>query len=204
MPTVVIGMVNEIVENTTYDVYVSECVTPSNWQLVTDNLLFEQFPIYVELDGFLELSGDTCYQYLISGDTACNCIMTGSTILPTPTPTVTSTITPTPTITTTNTQTPTITPTITQTKTPTVTPTKTTIGCQNCCAFTLEWAWNSSDICSGENLYSNTFYGQTPWDGVVLYADGGCFHPVSSGRYIKYGSMTFYVNSGGVLNQFFC
>ncbi len=139
MPNLVeIGLNSNVLGVNTYDVFVSEC-SPTNWVQVGDDILFSQFPVYVLLSDY---GISDCYQYLISGDTGCECQGTGWVVTPTPTPTssvtpsVTPTITPsiTPTITTTPSVTPTsvtpsvtptntITPTITPTNTPTPTPT---------------------------------------------------------------------------------
>jgi hypothetical protein len=44
MPTTVeIGMTNEIIGITSFDVFVSECVQPPNWVLVADNFTYDQF-----------------------------------------------------------------------------------------------------------------------------------------------------------------
>lgn len=113
MPNIVsIGISNQILGISNYDVYVSEC-EPTNWQLVATDLTYDQFPYDVNLD-FWGVTSD-CYQYKIETDTGCVCENIGWVTTPTPTPTITPTISLTPTIT------PTITPSITTT--PTVTPT---------------------------------------------------------------------------------
>ncbi len=129
MPNLVeIGLNSETLGINTYDVYVSECST-TNWVQVEDDIQFSQFPVYVLLSDY---GISDCYQYLIEGDTGCECQGTGWVVTPTPTPTNSSTpsVTPTitPSITPTNvspsvTPTNTITPTITPTNTPTPTPT---------------------------------------------------------------------------------
>lgn len=155
---------NGQIEGNTFDVLVSECVQPPNWVLVADDYLPSQFPIFVDLDSFLNLTTD-CFLYYISGDTGCYCSETGSTIPPTPTPTVTPTNTPsnTPTnsVTPTNTATPTVTPTVTptNTKTPTPTPTPTSLCPIN---FT---SYSSDTInCFGE-YYSYAY--DTPPDDII-------------------------------------
>jgi len=113
MPNIVsIGISNQILGISNYDVYISEC-EPTNWQLVATDLTYDQFPYEVNLD-FWGVTSD-CYQYKIETDTGCVCENIGWVTTPTPTPTITPTTSLTPTIT------PTITPSITTT--PTVTPT---------------------------------------------------------------------------------
>lgn len=146
MPTTAeIGMTNEIIGITSFDVFVSDCVQPPVWQQVGNDLSFNDFPIFVNLEEYITIINN-CYLYYISGNTGCYCELTGSTLPPvtptttptnTPTISLTSSITPTisltpsitptisttPSVTPTNSVTPTITPTITTT--PTVTPTVT-------------------------------------------------------------------------------
>jgi len=93
MPVIIIDLNNEILGINTYDVYVSNCVEPPEWQLVADDYTYEQFPVFL-LDSAYGITGD-CYNYLISGDTGCICTGTGYLATPTPTPTVTtSSVTP--------------------------------------------------------------------------------------------------------------
>lgn len=175
MPTVVtIGMTQEITGITSFDVFVSECVQPPNWILIANDYSYEQFPIFVDLDSFLNLTSD-CFLYYISGDTGCYCSETGSTIPPSPTPTVTPTNTPsiTPTISLTPTNSPTvsvtptytptlsITPTITptSTKTPTPTPTPTSLCPINFTSY-------SSDTINSFGEYFSYVY-DTPPDDII-------------------------------------
>lgn len=128
MPTnVEIGMTNEIIGITSFDVFVSDCVQPPVWQQVGNDLSFDEFPIYVDLEQYITII-NSCYLYYISGDTGCYCELTGSTLPPEPTPTTTPTNTPTisltPSITPTISVTPSVTPTISVT--PSITPTITT------------------------------------------------------------------------------
>ena len=137
MPTnIEIGMTNEIIGITSYDVFVSECVQPPVWQQVGNDLSFDDFPVILDLEQYITIT-NSCYLYYISGDTGCYCELTGSTNPPTVTPTNTPSITPTnsvtPSITPTNSVTPSITPSVSVTPsitpsislTPTVTPTVT-------------------------------------------------------------------------------
>jgi len=132
-----IGLNSETLGINTYDVYVSSCANPPFWELVADDVTFNQFPVFVLLSDY---GISDCYQYLISGDTGCECQGVGWLVSPTPTPTssVTPSVTPTitPSITPTNTITPSVTPTnvtpsvtpsitITPTITPSITPTPT-------------------------------------------------------------------------------
>ena len=112
MPTITINLGSEITDITSYDVFISEC-NPISWQLVADDISYDDFPIYVDPAGF-DVDGP-CFEYYISGDTGCYCQGTDYLASPTPTPTITPSITPT------ITTTPSVTPTITTT--PSVTPT---------------------------------------------------------------------------------
>lgn len=124
MPNIVVGLENETIGVTNYDVYISDCL--SEYVYVT-GITFNDFPYTFDSDSYIIYVDQYCY--IISGDTGCICEGTVSTITPTPTPTstVTPTITPTNTVTPTITSTVTVTPTITatNTQTPTVTSTNT-------------------------------------------------------------------------------
>ena len=139
-----IGLNSETLGINTYDVFVSVCGGTPVWQQVADDISYSNFPVYVLLSDY---GISDCYQYLIEGDTGCECQGTGWVVTPTPTPTssstpsVTPTITPsiTPTITTTPSVTPTnVTPSVTPTNTitptitttPTMTPTPTPLPCE--------------------------------------------------------------------------
>ena len=139
-----IGLNSETLGINTYDVFVSVCGGTPVWQQVADDISYSNFPVYVLLSDY---GISDCYQYLIEGDTGCECQGTGWVVTPTPTPTssstpsVTPTITPsiTPTITTTPSVTPTsVTPSVTPTNTitptitttPTTTPTPTPLPCE--------------------------------------------------------------------------
>jgi len=121
MPSITINLGSEIANISTYDVYISNC-DPTSWQLVADDIVYEDFPITVNPEGFSV--NDSCVQYYISGDTGCECSGVTYVTSPTPTPTTTPSITPsisiTPTITPSITVTPSITPSITVT--PSITP----------------------------------------------------------------------------------
>lgn len=204
MPVIIIDLNNEILGINTYDVYVSNCVEPPEWQLVADDYTYEQFPVFL-LDSAYGITGD-CYNYLISGDTGCICTGTGYLGTPTPTPTVT-TSSVTPSVTPTNTVTPSITPSITPTNTvtptnsQTVTPTNTvtptpTQSQETCVAFVLEWSFNDTDACSGQNLSSNTYYTESPFTiGNILYENEDCDTPVSTGRYVLYNGSVYYIEA---------
>jgi len=124
MPNIVeIGLNNEVLGVNTYNVYVSECGV-TNWIQTDSNIPYSNFPVFVLLSDY---GISDCYQYLIQGDTGCECQGIGWEVTPTPTPTNTPTSSVTPTITPTVTPTqvsPTPTPSITTT--PSVTPSITT------------------------------------------------------------------------------
>ena len=121
MPSITINLGSEIPNISTYDVFVSNC-DPTSWQLVADDIVYEDFPLVINPASFG--ADESCVQYYISGDTGCACSGVTYVTSPTPTPTTTPSITPsitiTPTITPSTTVTPTITPSITVT--PTITP----------------------------------------------------------------------------------
>ena len=199
MPVIIIDLNNEILGINTYDVYVSNCVEPPEWQLVADDYTYEQFPVFL-LDSAYGITGD-CYNYLISGDTGCICTGTGSTLPVSVTPSVTPTITLTPSITPTISVTPSVTPTIsvtpsvtpsiTSSVTPTPSPTPDT-----CIPFVLEWSFNDTDACSGQNLSSNTYYTESPFTiGNILYENEDCDTPVSTGRYVLYNGSVYYIEA---------
>jgi hypothetical protein len=199
MPVIIIDLNNEILGINTYDVYVSNCVEPPEWQLVADDYTYEQFPVFL-LDSAYGITGD-CYNYLISGDTGCICTGTGSTLPVSVTPSVTPTITLTPSITPTISVTPSVTPTIsvtpsvtpsiTSSVTPTPSPTPDT-----CIPFVLEWSYNDTDACSGQNLSSNTYYTESPFTiGNILYENEDCDTPVSTGRYVLYNGSVYYIEA---------
>ena len=221
MPTnIEIGMTNEIIGITSYDVFVSECVQPPVWQQVGNDLSFENFPIIIDLEQYITIV-DSCYLYYISGDTGCYCELTGSTIpiSPTPsstppitptisltpsitptislTPSITPTISLTPSVTRTQTPTPTVTRTPTRTPTPTITPTRTPTPTIACYPMTLNWTFDELEACSGGFTNSNTYYGQTPLqDGGYLYQNSNCSSPVPAGRFILQGGLVFEVQGG--------
>ena len=199
MPVIIIDLNNEIIGINTYDVYVSNCVEPPEWQLVADDYTYEQFPVFL-LDSAAGITGD-CYTYLISGDTGCICTGTGSTLPVSVTPSVTPTITLTPSVTPTISLTPSVTPTIsitpsvtpsiTSSVTPTPSPTPDT-----CIPFVLEWSFNDTDACSGQNLSSNTYYTESPFTiGNILYENEDCDTPVSTGRYVLYNGSVYYIEA---------
>lgn len=144
MPNIVeIGLNNEVLGVNTYNVYVSDCGV-TNWFPAYINISYSDFPVFVLLSDY---GISDCYQYLIQGDTGCECQGIGWEVTPTPTPTntptssVTPTVTPTvtpsqvtPTPTPTISITPTITPTTsitpTITPTPSITPTPTPLPCE--------------------------------------------------------------------------
>ena len=70
MPTITINLGSEITDITSYDVFISEC-DPISWQLVADDISYDDFPIYVDPAGF-NVDGP-CFEYYISGDTGCYC-----------------------------------------------------------------------------------------------------------------------------------
>lgn len=132
MPTnIVVGLENDIIGVTNYDIWVGDCVD----ELVfVTGLTFNQFPYVFDVEEYL--TGYTCcYTYFVSGDTGCVCEGQYNVCTPTPTPTntITPTVTPsiaispsnTMTVTPTQTVTPTVTITNTQTTTLTQTPTNT-------------------------------------------------------------------------------
>jgi len=234
MPTnVEIGMTNEIIGITSFDVFVSDCVQPPIWQQVGNDLSFNDFPIYVDLEQYITII-NSCYLYYISGDTGCYCELTGSTIPPSPTPTITPTNTPTisltpsitptssitPSVTPTFTPTPTVTPTITKTpsstptetqtptttSTPTKTPTQTPTPTKDCSSMVLNWTFDETDACQGIYTNTNTYYGQSPLvDQGYLYQDSGCTNPVPAGRFILQGGLVFeVVGLQGQLNLVTC
>ena len=125
-----IGIGNEILGISTYDIQISDC-TPTNWQTVATDLSLSDFPFDINLDFWGVTSG--CYQYQITTDTDCVCTGSGWVVSPTPTPTTTPTITVSPTVTpsvTPSSVTPSVTPTVSITATPTMTPTPTPIPCE--------------------------------------------------------------------------
>jgi len=69
MPTITINLGSEITDITSYDVFISEC-DPISWQLVADDISYDDFPIYVDPAGF-NVDGP-CFEYYISGDTSCD------------------------------------------------------------------------------------------------------------------------------------
>ena len=189
MPVIIIDLNNEIIGINTYDVYVSNCVEPPEWQLVADDYTYEQFPVFL-LDSAAGITGD-CYTYLISGDTGCICTGTGSTLPVSVTPSVTPTISLTPSVTPTISITPSVTPSITSSVTPTPSPTPDT-----CIPFVLEWSFNDTDACSGQNLSSNTYYTESPFTiGNILYENEDCDTPVSTGRYVLYNGSVYYIEA---------
>ncbi len=121
MPSITINLGSEISNISTYDVFVSNC-DPTSWQLVADDIEYDDFPLVINPAGFG--ADESCVQYYISGDTGCACsgftYVTSPSPTPTTTPTTTPSVTVTPTITPSITITPTITPSITVT--PTITP----------------------------------------------------------------------------------
>jgi len=219
MPVIIIDLNNEIIGINTYDVYVSNCVEPPDWQLVADDYTYEQFPVFL-LDSAVGITGD-CYTYLISGDTGCICTGTGSTLPVSVTPSVTPTITLTPSVTPTISLTPSVTPTISLTPsvtptisltpsvtptisiTPSVTPSITSSVTptpsptpDTCIPFVLEWSFNDTDACSGQNLSSNTYYTESPFTiGNILYENEDCDTPVSTGRYVLYNGSVYYIEA---------
>ena len=203
MPVIIIDLNNEIIGINTYDVYVSNCVEPPEWQLVADDYTYEQFPVFL-LDSAAGITGD-CYTYLISGDTGCICTGTGSTLPVSVTPSVTPTITLTPSVTPTISLTPSVTPTITPsiTITPTITPSTTITPTptpsptpNTCVPFILEWSFNDTDACSGENLSTNTYYTEPPFAiGNILYQNEDCTTLVGTGRYVIYDNTVYYIEA---------
>ncbi|MHC4709200.1 MAG: hypothetical protein ACYTA3_01905 [Planctomycetota bacterium] len=121
MPSITINLGSEISNISTYDVFVSNC-DPTSWQLVANDIEYDDFPLVINPAGFG--ADESCVQYYVSGDTGCECSGFTYVTSPSPTPTTTPSITPsitiTPTITPSITITPTITPSITIT--PTITP----------------------------------------------------------------------------------
>lgn len=166
MPTITINLGSEITDITSYDVFISEC-DPISWQLVADDISYDDFPIYVDPAGF-DVDGP-CFEYYISGDTGCYCQGTDYLASPTPTPTITPSITPTitttPSVTPTITTTPSVTPTITVTPsiTPTITPTPTP----------------SPPPCQDVNL--STLYAGSPPENVNIFL--GYMNTSGSGAY---------------------
>ena len=166
MPSITINLGSEITNISTYDVFISNC-DPTSWQLVADDIVYDDFPITVNPEGFSV--NDSCVQYLISGDTGCECSGFTYVTSPTPTPTTTPSITPsisiTPTVTPSITITPTVTPsiTITPTVTPsiTITPTPTPPPCEVVDIETISVGSPLEDV--------NVFLGYMPTEGSGAY-----------------------------------
>ena len=77
----------------------------------------------------------------------------------------------------------------------TVTPTPTQSQ-ETCVAFVLEWSFNDTDACSGQNLSSNTYYTESPFTiGNILYENEDCDTPVSTGRYVLYNGSVYYIEA---------
>jgi len=187
MSYIEIGLNSQDITISTYDVYVSNC-NPTQWQIVSENIIYSDFPVIVNLDDY-SITG-TCYQYYVSGDTGCYCSLSGDT---SPNPTPTTTVTNTPTTTATNT------PTTTTTNTPT--PTDVT-----CVEFKLYWTFDNTSACNGISTGYNKYYSNYPLSaGNVLYDDINCTIPSNTGRYIVLGvGNVLYVGNNGILQSYTC
>lgn len=186
MNSILISFNSEYSNESTYNVFVSEC-DPTSWQSVATNITYDDFPVSVGLDTY-GITG-SCYQYYVVGSSGCSSIGSGETGNPCPTPSPT----PTPSVTTTVTPsvTPSITPSITPTTTPTVTPTPSVsvagalydLFCPSTvpggCPFTFITPEGNS--CSGTVISDSTFtfcvqVGTTPTcvNGLVIDLNEGC------------------------------
>lgn len=161
MNSILIGLNSEFSNETTYDVFVSTC-DPVSWQIVANDISYDDFPVSVGLDTY-GITG-SCYNYYVSGDTGCEFTGTGTsynycpTPTPSPTPTMSMTQTQTPTPTQTQTQTPT--PTVTQTVTPSATPSVTPSSSNACRYYTL--------LCPGTPNSTNAVFSYTRCDGSLV------------------------------------
>lgn len=145
MPNIVVGLENETIGVTNYDVYISDCV--GEYVYVT-GITFNDFPYTFNSDSYIIYNDQYCY--FISGDTGCIC--EGSVSYATPTQTPTNTVTPTTTPTSTNT------PTITPTNTATVTVTRTSTQTPTLTSSISQTPTNTSTVTATPNVSST----QTP------------------------------------------